>query len=117
MMRCLRRGPGEALVELPAEELASDARRGENAAIRKHALAEAERGQHMKQATTDQFQCGKCRQRKTQYYQMQARRRRSGSWPLHVADAQSPSMQSMLLHACHCPELLLGGETAHGCPR
>ena len=25
------------------------------------------------QATTDQFQCGKCRQRKTQYYQMQTR--------------------------------------------
>jgi hypothetical protein len=64
---------GEALVELPAEALASDARRGENAAIRAHALAEAERGQHMKQATTDQFQCGKCKQRKTQYYQMQAR--------------------------------------------
>ena len=60
-------------MELPAEELASDARRSENAAIRKTALFEAERGQHMKQATTDQFQCGKCKQRKCQYYQMQVR--------------------------------------------
>lgn len=28
---------------------------------------------HRPQATTDQFQCGKCRQRKTTYYQMQTR--------------------------------------------
>ena len=66
-------------MELPAEELASDARRSENAAIRKTALFEAERGQHMKQATTDQFQCGKCKQRKCQYYQMQARAPLAGS--------------------------------------
>ena len=131
------------------EELASDVRKSENAQIRKEALKESERGQHLKkvtycapiafcktalgvgcmydllpqetagptacrkhgqvisaailggdcgwhermwlpqydllsscadeqlctclQATTDQFQCGKCRQRKTQYYQMQTR--------------------------------------------
>ena len=65
--------PGDVLVTLPAEELASDARRAENDRIRQTALAEAERGQHMKAATTDQFQCGKCRQRKCQYYQMQTR--------------------------------------------
>lgn len=64
---------GDVLVNLAAEELASDARKSENAQIRKTALAEAERGQHMKKATTDQFQCGKCKQRKCQYYQMQTR--------------------------------------------
>ncbi|KAK9919113.1 hypothetical protein WJX75_009483 [Coccomyxa subellipsoidea] len=64
---------GDVLVNLSAEELASDARKSENAQIRKTALFEAERGQHMKMATTDQFKCGKCKQRKTQYYQMQTR--------------------------------------------
>ena len=65
--------PGDALVELSSEELASDERKAANSRIRQTALAEAERGQHMKTATTDQFQCGKCRQRKCQYYQMQTR--------------------------------------------
>ncbi len=105
------------------EDMASNARKSENAQIRKEALKESERGQHLKlvrhlhgivlrccyvsmelpsgawsleartgewkagclcisilkagcvceQATTDQFQCGKCRQRETQYYQMQTR--------------------------------------------
>ncbi|CAK0785785.1 hypothetical protein CVIRNUC_008996 [Coccomyxa viridis] len=61
------------LVNMTPEELASDVRKSENAQIRKEALKESERGQHLKKATTDQFQCGKCRQRKTQYYQMQTR--------------------------------------------
>ncbi|KAK9827698.1 hypothetical protein WJX81_001573 [Elliptochloris bilobata] len=64
---------GDVLVTLSAEELASDARKADNSRIRQTALAEAERGQHMKTATTDQFQCGKCRQRQCQYYQMQTR--------------------------------------------
>ncbi|CAL8471299.1 g10841 [Coccomyxa elongata] len=64
---------GDVLVNLSAEEMASDARKSENEQIRKTALFEAERGQHMKKATTDQFQCGKCKQRKCQYYQMQTR--------------------------------------------
>lgn len=64
---------GDVLVNLSAEEMASDARKSENDQIRKTALFEAERGQHMKKATTDQFQCGKCKQRKCQYYQMQTR--------------------------------------------
>jgi transcription elongation factor S-II len=61
------------LVVAPPEALASRARRAENAAIREAALFEAERGQNLKKATTDQFQCGKCRQRKCTYFQMQTR--------------------------------------------
>jgi hypothetical protein len=41
--------------------------RQENREIRDHALFEAERS-GAKQATTDQFKCGKCKQRKTTYY-------------------------------------------------
>ena len=61
------------LVTAKPEALASDARRAQNAAIREAALFEAERGQNLKKATTDQFQCGKCRQRKCTYFQMQTR--------------------------------------------
>ncbi len=49
------------------EDMASDERKEENAKIREHALWDSQRGAS-KQATTDQFQCGKCRQRKTTYY-------------------------------------------------
>lgn len=49
------------------EELASNSRKEENAKIREHAMWDAERGPS-KKATTDQFQCGKCRQRKCTYY-------------------------------------------------
>ena len=61
------------LVRAGPEELASDARRLENEAIRAAALFEAERGQKKNLATTDQFRCGKCRQYKCTYYQMQTR--------------------------------------------
>lgn len=40
--------------------------------IREHMKNEAVRGQNQ-QASTDMFQCGKCRQRKCTYYQMQTR--------------------------------------------
>lgn len=61
------------LVRAGPEELASDARKAENEAIRAAALFEAERGQKKNLATTDQFRCGKCRQHKCTYYQMQTR--------------------------------------------
>lgn len=60
------------LVTLGPEELASDAQRQENARIREKKLFDSAPSA-AKQATTDQFQCGKCRQRKTTYYQMQTR--------------------------------------------
>ncbi len=62
----------QVLLEMRTEDMASDARRSGNQRIRAHALREAERGLAT-QATTDQFQCGKCKQRKCQYYQMQTR--------------------------------------------
>ena len=52
-----------ALVAAPAEALASDARKKGNDAIRDAALFEANVSAGAKLATTDQFQCGKCRQR------------------------------------------------------
>ncbi|KAI8465250.1 MAG: transcription factor S-II, central domain-containing protein [Monoraphidium minutum] len=64
--------PPEALAAMGAEEMASDARKVANAQIRKEAAAELVRGQSQ-MATTDQFQCGKCKQRKVTYYQLQTR--------------------------------------------
>ena len=42
---------GEDLVNMSPEELASDARKSENAQIRKEALKESERGQHLKKVS------------------------------------------------------------------
>mmetsp|Transcript_3251 Transcript_3251/g.5932 ORF Transcript_3251/g.5932 Transcript_3251/m.5932 type:complete len:317 (-) Transcript_3251:106-1056(-) len=61
------------LVTLSSEALASREVQEKNEKIREWAMFEAERGKHNKQASTDQFQCGKCKQRKTRYFQMQTR--------------------------------------------
>lgn len=47
--------PPEALAQMGAEEMASDARKLQNSQIRKEMAAELVRGQQQ-QATTDQFQ-------------------------------------------------------------
>jgi transcription elongation factor S-II len=60
------------LLDLSPEELGSDERRNSNAKIREHATNEAVRGQK-KEASTDAFKCGKCKQRKCTYYQLQTR--------------------------------------------
>ncbi|PSC75709.1 Transcription elongation factor A 2 [Micractinium conductrix] len=62
----------DTLVLLAPEDLASDVKKGENQRIREKKLFDSAPSA-AKQATTDQFQCGKCRQRKTTYYQMQTR--------------------------------------------
>lgn len=62
----------ERIVNLTAEEMASEQRRLENQQIEKKALFDCERGGPPK-ATTDQFKCGRCGQRKTTYYQLQTR--------------------------------------------
>ena len=64
---------GSELVDLRPDQLGSDVRKEENDKIRAEALRESERGQQAQKATTDQFQCGKCRKRKCTYYQMQTR--------------------------------------------
>ncbi|DBA94141.1 TPA: transcription elongation factor TFIIS, variant 2 [Trebouxia sp. C0004] len=63
---------GYVLVTLTSDELASNERRKENKEIRQHALREANPA-GIKKATTDAFQCGKCKQKKCVYYQMQTR--------------------------------------------
>jgi transcription elongation factor S-II len=57
---------------LIGEVMASDARKQENMHIKEKALFDCERGAAPK-ATTDQFKCGRCGQRKTTYYQLQTR--------------------------------------------
>ncbi|CAN0877190.1 Transcription elongation factor TFIIS [Linum grandiflorum] len=62
----------EQIVGLNSMEMASDARQQENEKIEKKALLDCEIGGAPK-ATTDQFKCSRCGQRKTTYYQMQTR--------------------------------------------
>ncbi|KAE8717592.1 Transcription elongation factor TFIIS [Hibiscus syriacus] len=62
----------ERLITMTPEEMASDERQRENKEIKEKALFDCERGGAPK-ATTDQFKCGRCGQRKTTYYQMQTR--------------------------------------------
>lgn len=64
--------PPERLVTMSGDELASDARREENERLREQAKWEVVRN-NTQTASTDQFQCGKCKQRKCTYYQMQTR--------------------------------------------
>lgn len=62
----------ERLPDISPDEMASDARKQENLQIKEKALFDCERGAAPK-ATTDQFKCGRCGQRKTTYYQLQTR--------------------------------------------
>lgn len=62
----------ERLINMTAEEMASDERKTSNKQIQEKALLECERGGPPK-ATTDQFRCGRCGQRKCTYYQLQTR--------------------------------------------
>lgn len=62
----------EAILTMTSDDMASDQRKKENEDIKSKALFECERG--LKDAaSTDQFKCGKCGQRKTTYFQMQTR--------------------------------------------
>ncbi|KAG5248355.1 transcription elongation factor S-II [Salix suchowensis] len=60
------------LVTMPPEEMASEQRKRENNQIKEKALFDCERSGKA-EATTDQFKCGRCGQRKCTYYQMQTR--------------------------------------------
>lgn len=64
--------PGDSLVNLSAEEIASSDRKQDNDKIRDYKKKECERGL-TGQASTDMFKCGKCKQNKTTYYQLQTR--------------------------------------------
>ncbi|XXG40033.1 hypothetical protein AAC387_Pa01g0846 [Persea americana] len=62
----------EELISMAPQEMASDKRKHENSKIKEKALFDCERGGPPK-ATTDQFKCSRCGQRKTTYYQLQTR--------------------------------------------
>ncbi|XP_077216679.1 transcript elongation factor IIS [Tasmannia lanceolata] len=62
----------EKLIDMTPGEMASDQRKRENKQIKEKALFDCEREAAPK-ATTDQFKCGRCGQRKTTYYQLQTR--------------------------------------------
>ncbi|PKI83311.1 RNA-binding ribosome biosynthesis protein mak21 [Malassezia vespertilionis] len=60
------------LVVMRSEDMASSARKAEMESIQQQNLHNA-KGAEAQEAETDAFQCGKCKQRKTRYYQMQTR--------------------------------------------
>lgn len=62
----------DKIVDLTPEDMASDKRKLMNNKIKEKALFECERGLAPK-ASTDQFKCGRCGQRKCTYYQLQTR--------------------------------------------
>lgn len=64
--------PADKLVTLSNEELASDKRKREIEELQMQNLFKA-KGAAAQEAETDAFQCGRCKQRKTRYYQMQTR--------------------------------------------
>ncbi|KAE8223238.1 hypothetical protein CF319_g3707 [Tilletia indica] len=63
---------GERVVRMSPDELASDERKAEREALHSQNLHNA-RGAEPQQAETDAFECGRCKQRKTKYYQQQTR--------------------------------------------
>ncbi|KAK4773387.1 hypothetical protein SAY87_028406 [Trapa incisa] len=62
----------ERLLSMTTQEMASDHRQRENQRIQEKAMLDCEIGGAPK-ATTNQFKCGRCGQRKCSYYQMQTR--------------------------------------------
>jgi len=57
---------------MTSAEMASDERREQNRRLEEKNIFNA-KGAAPKNATTNEFQCGKCKQRKVSYYQMQTR--------------------------------------------
>ncbi|KAI3627562.1 tfs1 [Malassezia furfur] len=70
----------EKLVVMRSEDMASSARKAERERLQEQNLHNA-KGAEAQEAETDAFQCGKCKQRKTRYYQMQTR---SADEPMYV---------------------------------
>ncbi|PHT48547.1 Transcription elongation factor TFIIS [Capsicum baccatum] len=64
--------PPRGITELTPEEMASEERQKQNEKIKEKALFNSERGAPV-QASTDKFKCGRCKQNKCTYYQMQTR--------------------------------------------
>ena len=62
-----------ALLTLPFTELASEQMKSERDAAKRWEMAERRSDLQPHVTITDAFRCGKCRQRKCSYYQMQTR--------------------------------------------
>ena len=62
----------ERLTTMTSAEMASDERRQEDQKLQEMNIFKAQ-GAAPKMATTNEFMCGKCKQRKVSYYQMQTR--------------------------------------------
>ena len=81
---------------MTSEEMASDERREENQKLQEMNIFNA-KGAAPKNATTNEFMCGKCKQRKVSYYQMQTR---SADEPM---TSINPPLWCMLMLAfCRC---------------
>lgn len=63
---------GKLLWSMSVQDLASAEKKKELAALTKEALFSAQ-GAAPKKSETDMFECGKCKKRRTTYYQMQTR--------------------------------------------
>lgn len=81
------------LWNMTPQEMASAEKKAELQAFAKEALINAQ-GAAPKKSETDMFQCGKCRQRKCTYYQMQTRSADEVSlgFALHTADLMLTSI-------------------------
>jgi transcription elongation factor S-II len=62
----------EEFVKMSSEEMASEEMRKRDRKLQEENLFKS-RGAQDTEAETDQFKCGKCKQRKTKYFQMQTR--------------------------------------------
>ena len=62
----------ETFVKMSAEEMASEEMKKRDQILREENLFKS-RGLQDNEAETDQFKCGKCKQRKTKYFQLQTR--------------------------------------------
>lgn len=63
----------ERLIEMTSEELANDDLKKYREEVKQHMMYEAQPEKAMRQVTTDMWRCGKCKQRKCTYYQLQTR--------------------------------------------
>jgi transcription elongation factor S-II len=83
----------ERLSTMTSEEMASDERREENQKLHQQNIFNA-KGAAPKNATTNEFMCGKCKQRKVSYYQMQTR---SADEPMTSIPLPTPARSPLLI--------------------
>ena len=88
----------ERLSTMTSAEMASDERRQEDQKLQEMNIFNAQ-GAAPKNATTNEFMCGKCKQREVSYYQMQTR---SADEPMTSTPPQSTFCVEMRLMLAFC---------------